>query len=91
MLRPGIQARVNFSDSGDQEHLLLPVVAVVSDPRGGAVAYRVAGEVVRETPLRVNKLIPEGAVVSGNLTTGNEVVVSGHFTLSDGQQVEVRR
>ena len=91
VLRPGIQARVHFSYGVNETDLLVPVGAVVSDPRGGAVAYRIAGEVVRETPLRVNKLIPQGAVVTGGLEAGNQVVVSGHFTLSDGQQVEVSR
>ncbi|MFP4430831.1 MAG: efflux RND transporter periplasmic adaptor subunit [Spirochaetaceae bacterium] len=89
LLRHGIQARVSFFYDIDDALLLVPVSAVVSDPRGGASAYRVAGEVVRETALRVSKLIPEGAVVSGNLDPGDQVVVSGHFTLSDGQAVEV--
>lgn len=89
MLRPGIQARVYFSYEVEESQLLVPVSAVVSNPRGDAVAYRVTGDVVRETPLEVTKLIAAGAVVSGGLEAGNRVVVSGHFTLSDGQVVEV--
>ncbi len=91
MLRPGIQARVSFSYRVDQSNLLIPVGAVVSSPSGGAVAYRLVGELVRETAVEVRTLIPAGAVVSGNLEAGNHVVVSGHFTLSDGQAVEVAR
>jgi RND family efflux transporter MFP subunit len=91
LLRPGIQARVHFSYAVDEGNVLLPVSALVSNPRGDAVAYRVTGEIVRETAVEVSRLVPSGAVVSGTLAPGNEVVVSGHFTLSDGQAVEVVR
>ncbi len=89
MLRPGLQARVSFSYPTDKSLVLVPLSAVVSDPRGTAVTYRLEGSSVRETVLSVERLVPSGALVTGNLSPGTLVVSSGHFALADGQTVEV--
>ncbi len=88
-LPPGAQARVYLPEPLARQTVLLPPGALVTSPSTRSVVYLVEDDAVRATGVVVQRLLPDGAVVTGNVEPGDSVVVSGHFALSDGQTVEV--
>lgn len=69
----------------------VPVAAIV-DPIGGSPAVlRVVDGVAERVPVEPTELLAHAVAVRGALAAGDQVVVSGHARLLDGDRVEVVR
>jgi RND family efflux transporter MFP subunit len=91
MVRPGMQAEV-LVDYADVAGLLVPLSAVV-DPVGGNPQVFLAEQGrVRQVPVRVLAVANDQVALEaagGGLAKGDQVIVAGHRSLSDGQAVRL--
>ena len=84
----GMSAEVVLTIKG-RRSLLVPIDAVI-DPTGGrAVVLRIRGGRAEQVEVAVLELFGEQVVVAGELEVDDEVVVSGHGSLLDGDPVDV--
>lgn len=91
MLRAGMQAAV-ILNYADVEGLIVPLSAIV-DPVGGMPrVYTVADNRARQNVVRIMAIAREEValeLVSGEIKSGDWVVVAGHRSLTDGQDVRL--
>lgn len=91
MVRPGMQAEV-LVDYADVAGLLVPLSAIV-DPVGGKPQVFLAEQGrVRQVPVRVLAVANDQVALEaagGRIVAGDQVVVAGHRSLSDGQAVRL--
>jgi RND family efflux transporter MFP subunit len=91
MVRPGMQAEV-LVDYADVTGLLVPLSAIV-DPVGGNPQVFLAGQGrVRQVPVRVLAVANDQVALEapgGRIVAGDQVVIAGHRSLSDGQAVRL--
>jgi RND family efflux transporter MFP subunit len=91
MLRAGIQAAV-ILNYADVEGLIVPLGAIV-DPVGGTPkVFTVKDNKVRQSMVRILAIAEEEValeVISGSINSGDQVIVAGHRSLSDGQKVRL--
>jgi multidrug efflux pump subunit AcrA (membrane-fusion protein) len=71
--------------------LTVPLAAVVNPGGSSPSVFRLRGDRMEQVEVEVMTLVGERVAVQGELAAGDEVVVSGHASLLDGQQVEVVR
>lgn len=93
MIRAGMQAEV-LVDYADVEGLVVPLSAVVDPVGNGPSIYRVQDGRVYEVPVKVVASANEQValqVLAGILQDGDEVVIAGHRSLTDGQPVRTAR
>ena len=91
MLRAGMQAAV-LVNYADVEGLIVPLSAIV-DPVGGAPKiFTVENRLVRQNAVDILAIANEEValkIVSGEVSAGDRVVVAGHRSLTDGQEVRL--
>lgn len=91
MIRAGMQAEV-LVEYADVVGHILPLGAVVDPVGGDPVVYAVEEGRVREVPVRI-LAIAGGEVAleseAGLLRPGDPVIVAGHLSLTDGQEVRI--
>jgi RND family efflux transporter MFP subunit len=91
MLRAGMQAEV-IVNYADVEGLIVPLSAIV-DPVGGAPkVFTVVDHRARQTDVRILAIAREEVAleaVTGELERGDQVIVAGHRSLTDGQDVRL--
>jgi multidrug efflux system membrane fusion protein len=91
MVRPGMQAEVRV-DYADVEGLLVPLSAVVDPVGGNPQVFLVKQGRVSQVPVKVLAVANEGVALSaegGRIAAGDQVVVAGHRSLTDGQAVRL--
>jgi len=93
MLRAGMQAEVVLNYA-DVEGLIVPLSAIV-DPVGGAPkVFTVVDNRAHRNAVRILAIAREEVAleaITGQLKKGDEVIVAGHRSLTDGQDVRLRQ
>ncbi|GAB4188126.1 MAG: efflux RND transporter periplasmic adaptor subunit [Wenzhouxiangellaceae bacterium] len=85
----GQRATVLIPEILDPTQLTVPIAAVV-DPIGGAPrVYRVASDQIEQVAVELGRHLGQSIIISGALQPGDQVVISGHQSLTDGQSVQV--
>jgi multidrug efflux system membrane fusion protein len=96
MVRAGMQAEVVFLYA-DVDGLILPLSAIVDPVGGDPHIFAVNGDRVRELPVRVTAMSGDEVAIElmiemgaqANLNAGEAVVIAGHRSLTDGQEVRI--
>jgi membrane fusion protein (multidrug efflux system) len=89
-LRPGLFARVDLGVAKRSGVTMIPQSAVLQRA-DGAVVFRATDDNRVERVLVETGLFHEGMVeIASGITTGDRIVVRGHFRLTDGQPVSLR-
>jgi multidrug efflux pump subunit AcrA (membrane-fusion protein) len=86
-----MQAEVRV-DYADVEGLLVPLSAVVDPVGGNPQVFLVKQGRVSQVPVKVLAVANEGVALSaegGRIAAGDQVVVAGHRSLTDGQAVRL--
>jgi RND family efflux transporter MFP subunit len=86
---PGMTAEVTLTVP-TEPRLLVPVDAVVNPGASRPSVFVVIDGMAREVPVRLGMFAGADIVVSGALSAGDRVVVSGHTALADGKKVVAR-
>ncbi|MBX3247959.1 MAG: efflux RND transporter periplasmic adaptor subunit [Myxococcales bacterium] len=89
-LLPGMIALVEITAEGAGEQLLLPSDFLVTRIDGNGVFVHEDG-VARWRPVEVGGVLRDQVVVAGGLRSGEEIVVTGHRELADGDPLLVGR
>ncbi len=91
MIRAGMQAEV-IVVYADVQGLIAPLGAIVDPVGGNPKLFRVDDGMVTEIPVRI-LAIAEGEVaveaLETRLDSGDQVIVAGHLSLTNGQQVRM--
>ncbi len=90
-LRPGMFLRAAITTSAAQG-LTVPSKAVLPQPDGSSIVYRVQGNgTVKAQPVKLGEIMSGDRVeIKSGLSMGDRVVVKGAPFLKDGDKVEVR-
>lgn len=90
MVRPGMQAEVLVAYA-DVQGLLVPLSAIVDPVGGNPQVYVAEAGHVRQETVRVLAVANDQVALepSGRIAAGDQVVVSGHRSLTDGQAVRL--
>jgi HlyD family secretion protein len=90
-LRPGMFLRAAITTSATQG-LTVPSKAVLPQPDGSSIVYRVQGDgTVKAQPVKLGEIMSgERVEIKSGLAAGDRVVVKGAAFLKDGDKVEVR-
>ncbi len=93
MIRAGMQAEV-LLDYADVQGLIVPLSSIVDPVGGDPQVFVISGDAVRQVPVSISA-ISNGEValqaIGPDIQTGDLVVVAGHRSLTDGQQVRLAR
>jgi len=88
ILRPGMIAQIEFHRGICNNMVSLPMSAVLPS-KGDHIVYLVKdGHAVRRK-VQIENITRDRALISQGLETGDQVVIEGNRTLSDGQLVEI--
>ena len=87
-LTPGMTGKVAITDKKVKDTLIVPTAAIISEYEDDFV-YIVKDGKAKKVAVEVVETQTETSAVKGKLKKGEEIVVSGHFTLTDDSQVEV--
>ena len=93
MLRAGMQAEV-ILNYADVEGLIVPLSAIVDPVGGNPKVFTVADNQARQTSVRIMAIAREEValeVAPGEIVAGDQIVVAGHRSLSDGQGVRLQQ
>ncbi|MBT8047516.1 MAG: efflux RND transporter periplasmic adaptor subunit [Xanthomonadales bacterium] len=91
MIRPGMQAEV-LLDYADVTGFIVPLAAIVDPVGGDPRIFIINGEHVSEVPASILAIADEEVAIktrAAALGEGDQVVIAGHRSLTDGQQVRV--
>jgi RND family efflux transporter MFP subunit len=89
MLAAGLTAELILTLRTEPQ-LMVPAVAIVNPGSSRPSLFVIEGGRVREVFVELGSFDGDRVAVSGNLAAGDQVVVSGHTSLTDGKPVEVR-
>ena len=88
ILRPGMIAQIEFHRGICNNMVSLPMSAVLPS-KGDHIVYLVKdGHAVRRK-VQIDTITRQRALISQGLETGDQVVIEGNRTLSDGQRIEI--
>jgi RND family efflux transporter MFP subunit len=80
ILRAGMTARVEILTGGREKQLAVPEHALVAR-NGDRYVYRISQKIARLTPVSVDAVFGDQAIISGGLAPGDTVVVVGMKSL----------
>ena len=86
-LRPGMIARVEFKRGENRNMVSLPMSAVLPSKGDHIVYLAKDGQAVRRK-VQIETITRKRALISKGLEEGDQVIIEGNRTLSDGQRVE---
>ena len=91
LLKPGMVCDVSLSPATESTALIVPYQSVSKDRNGNLFVYLVdpAGLKVNKQPVMVGRCIGSGIEITGGLTTGQTIVISGIEKLSDNCLIEL--
>ncbi len=87
-LAPGMTTEL-ILEVETQGELTVPVASVLNPGSSRPYVFCLTGEMVRRVPVVLRAFSDGRVVVQGNLSNGEQVVVSGHTMLTDGERVKV--
>jgi len=87
-LRPGMIAQVEFKRGDNQNMVSLPMSAVLPSNGDHIVYLAKDGQAVRRK-VQIETITRKRALISKGLEEGDQVIIEGNRTLSDGQRVEI--
>ncbi len=85
---PGLAAEVVLTARGEPR-LAVPLAAVLDPGATRPAVFRVLEGVAERVPVELGEVVGDLVTVTGNLAPGDQIVVSGHTSLIDGDRVEV--
>lgn len=88
LLKPGLFARVRFSDISHEDVMIVPEVSIETEGNEEYV-YVVLDGVARKAPIKTGARNGKDVEVRSGLKTGIMVVTSGHLRVQDGAPVIV--
>ncbi|MCB1055721.1 MAG: efflux RND transporter periplasmic adaptor subunit [Acidobacteria bacterium] len=89
-IEPGMTVEVVLESRSDAS-VTVPLTAILNPGGSQPRLYRLHGTTVELVPVRVEQLTGDRVAVNGSVAAGDEVVISGHGGLLDGETVEVVR
>lgn len=87
-LRPGMIAQIEFHRGINENRVSLPMSAVLPSKGNHIVYLAVDGQAVRRK-VQIETITRKRALISHGLEDGEQVIIEGNRTLSDGQRVEI--
>lgn len=84
----GSVAEVFLKERLQKDALIVPTEAVITDSDESYV-FVVEGDTVKKVAVDVLEIQTEETAIDGKVKEKDEIVVNGHFLLSDGSEVEV--
>lgn len=90
VLLPGMIARVELGRDMVDEAVLIPQDWVVMG-MGEQGVFLVNGDVAQWQPLKLGDVVRDQVVVSEGLELGNRIVIAGHRSLADGDEIFISR
>lgn len=88
-VRPGFRAEVAVPVALPMQRVLIDPAALIARPDGSPLVFVVDTGRVREVPVDLHLAYADQIIVSGALSPGDLLVVSGQRELLDGESVEV--
>ncbi|MBN2164297.1 MAG: efflux RND transporter periplasmic adaptor subunit [Pontiellaceae bacterium] len=88
VLRPGMIAQIEFNRGSRGNMVSLPMAAVLPSKGEHIVYLAQDGQAVRRR-VQIDTIARTHALISSGLETGDQVIIEGNRTLSDGQRIEV--
>ncbi|MBN2684737.1 MAG: efflux RND transporter periplasmic adaptor subunit [Pontiellaceae bacterium] len=88
LLRPGMIALVEFNRGMQENMISLPMSAVLPS-KGEHIVYLAKDDQAVRRRVQIEKLATENALISAGLEEGDQVIIEGNRTLSDGQHIEI--
>lgn len=87
-LIPGLVVKTSIPEKRIKEAIILPTEAIIEDS-DGAYVYIVEDDKVIKTEVTIKESQSDVTAIEGEVSGGDEVVINGQLTLSDGSKVEV--
>jgi RND family efflux transporter MFP subunit len=88
-LKPGMVVQLIFSERSEEEYVMIPVDAVLSEGAQNYVYVIEDGHAVHRE-VQVGEEQENYVVIVGGLDAGDEIVVNGQFRLADGAPVDIQ-
>lgn len=85
---PGTVAKVNIPVSTVKKALIIPTAAIV-DENDESFVYIIKDNKATKTKITIKETQSEQTAIEGELKKGDEIVVSGQLTLTDGNKVNI--
>lgn len=86
----GLTAEVVFS-LGVEPELVVPLEAIINPGSSRPAIFRIADGRAIRVPVRLGRVTGDGITVHAELAGGDQVAVSGHTAIADGDTVKVSR
>ena len=86
---PGMTAKINVEDKRINDTVIIPTEAVLTENDETYVFIVTEEDTAKKVAVDIEETLSEQTAVEGELEKGAQVIVNGHFTLSDGAKVEI--
>jgi len=87
-ISPGMTAKMMIADQRVKDAIIIPTAAVMTESEESFV-FIVSDHVAKKVSVEIKESQSEQTAVKGDLAKDDDVIVNGHFTLSDGSKVDV--
>lgn len=85
---PGMVAKVTIPEKKVKDTIVLPTEAIVEDS-DGAFIYIIEDEQAIKTEVTIKESQSDKSAIKGDVKKGDQIVINGQLTLTDGSKVEV--
>lgn len=85
---PGMTALITVPEERIKESIILPTEAIVEDSEGTFI-YVVKDDKVIKTEIEIKATQSDRSAIEAEISEGDQVVVNGQLTLSDGSKVNI--
>lgn len=85
---PGMIATLHIPEERIKQSIILPTEAIVEDS-DGAFVYVVKDDRAHQVPIDVTVTQTDQTAIKGEVSAGDEVIINGQLTLTDGSKVNV--
>ncbi len=87
-LLPGATAILTMSDKRVKDTIIIPTAAILTE-NDESYVFIVEDDTAKKVNVDISDTQSDYSAVDGELKKGDQIIVNGHFTLSDGSKVEV--
>lgn len=87
---PGMIGIVSLPEKRVKDAIILPTEAIIEESEGSFV-YKVENDHVTKIDIEIIESQTDKTAIEGEISEGDEIVINGQLTLSDGSEVEVMK